>query len=490
MTVHSPPPVMRTRVARALLILTVAVAASPLEARAQSRVTLQQAVVEALAKNDRILDDSDVSAYAELDLRLARSEFRPKVVPNVFGSFGQTDLASQHYGVDVTQRLTTGTEMRVSLGTATSQIPDPSGTGDVRFYNADTTLLLTQPLLRGFGTAVTRQALSSAELRQKDVERQRQTLRRQVAIDATSAYYQLVAQDAFLAVARASVARGQALHDAAEAKLAAGLVSQLDVLRARQLRADAEGQLADAVARRDEAQDVLLLVMGREPGEILVVDAEIPRVTGNVDVEVAVATALAARTELQSIVDAAADATMRLSVSRNRRLPQLDLNLAMTRRQTATSFRDSFGFDKFQLATFFTVGMPVDRTAQNVDFQRALLERARRDRERVMLTRRIAAEVRREVRERDRLVRAVSTAETSVDLSRQEVDVAQLRYDRGLSNNLDLVAAEGQLLAAEGRRIAALAQSAVQELRLKAAMGVLDPINDGATALVMQGPPQ
>jgi outer membrane protein TolC len=466
-----------------LLLAAVIMMAAPEEARAQaSRLTLQQAVAEALVKNDRILDDADASVQAGLDLRLARSEFRPKVVPNVFGSFGQTDVASQHYGVDVTQRLMTGTEMRLSLGTATSQVPNPAGGGDVRFYNADTTLLLTQPLLRGFGTTVTRRALSSAEFRQHESERRRENVRREVAIDVVSAYYQLVAQDAFLAVARLSVTRGQALHEAAEAKLAAGLVSQLDVLRARQLRSDAESQLANAVAGRDEAQDALLVAMGREPGEAVTLDADIPRVGGIIDPEMAVATALAARTELQTLVEATAESTARLAVSRNLRLPQFDLNVAMTRRNTATGFRDSFGFDKFQLATFFTVGMPVDRTAQSVDFQRALIERERRDRERVTLTRRISADVRRALRERDRLVRAVAAAETSVDLSRQEVEVAQLRYDRGLSNNLDLVAAEGQLLAAEGRRIAALAQSAVHELRLKLIMGVLDPLADVASA--------
>jgi outer membrane protein TolC len=147
----------------------------------------------------------------------------------------------------------------------------------------------------------------------------------------------------------------------------------------------------------------------------------------------------------------------------------------MTRRETAPGFADSFGLNRFRLATFFTVGMPIDRTAQSVQFRQALLERERRERERATLARRIAAEVRREVRQRDRLARAVTAAETSVELSRQEVEVAQLRYDRGLSNNLDLVTAEGQLLAAEGRRIAALAQSAVQQLQLRSAMGVLDP---------------
>jgi len=181
---------------------------------------------------------------------------------------------------------------------------------------------------------------------------------------------------------------------------------------------------------------------------------------------------------MQTLADAVSEANARVAASRNQLLPQVDLNLAMTRRETAPGFVESFGFNRFRLATFFAIGMPLDRTAQSVQFRQALLERERRDRERITLTRRIATEVRREVRQRDRLARAVNTAETSVELSRQEVEVSQLRYDRGLSNNLDLVTAEGQLLAAEGRRIAALAQSAVQQLQLRAAMGVLDAASE------------
>ena len=282
--------------------------------RAVTTLTLQQAVAEALVRNDRILDQADLLAQADLDLRLARNEFRPKIVPNVFGSFGQTDVASQHYHVDVTQRLTTGTELRLGVGTATSQIPDVDGGEDVRFYNADTTLLLTQPLLRGFGPGVARRGLTSAELRRSGVERQHEVVRRQVAIEAATAYYQLVAQHAFVGVAQASVSRGRKLHEAAEAKLAAGLVSQLDVLRARQLRADAENQLADAIAGLDEARDALSLVMGRDPGQPLAVDADIPRVTGRaIDADAAVAIALASRPEMQTLADAVSEANARLA---------------------------------------------------------------------------------------------------------------------------------------------------------------------------------
>lgn len=47
-----------------------------------------------------------------------------------------------------------------------------------------------------------------------------------------------------------------------------------------------------------------------------------------------------------------------------------------------------------------------------------------------------------------------------------------------LSNNLDVVTAESGLLAAESRRIQALADSAVARLRLRALLGVFNPRTD------------
>ena len=98
-------------------------------------LTLSQAVDEALAKNDRLLTQHDAVTQSDLGLRLARNEFRPKVTPNMLGSFGQTDISSQTYRVDLSQRLTTGTELRLSTGTTSAQIPGLSGGDDVLFYS-------------------------------------------------------------------------------------------------------------------------------------------------------------------------------------------------------------------------------------------------------------------------------------------------------------------------------------------------------------------
>lgn len=464
-----------------IIVGLLAVTAGSAAAQQPQVISLAQAIDEALAKNDRLVDQQDFTAQAELGVRLARSSFRPKIVPNINGSFGQTDISSQNYRVDLTQRFTTGTELRLGVGTSTAQIPGPTATGDsdILFYNADTTLTLSQPLLRGLGRRVARRSLTSAELRQADAARQRTMAEQQVSIEVATAYYGVVAQQAFVAVAKQSVERSIKLRDASEAKLTAGLVSQLDVLRAQQLVAQAEIQLFDAMSATDDARDRLLFLLGRQPGGDIAVMADVPRAdTEVIDLDAAIELAMQKRLDLRGRAEAGIDAEGQVSWARNQLLPQVDVNFALTRRGTSQSFADSFGLDRFQFATFFTIAMPVDRTAQQVDFQNAMIERNRRRREVTTLERQIRDDVRRSLRDRDRLQRQVIAAQTSVDVSRQEVEVARMRYDKGLSNNLDVVTAESGLLSAESRRIQALVDSAIMRLRLRAVLGVLDPRAD------------
>jgi outer membrane protein len=316
-------------------------------------------------------------------------------------------------------------------------------------------------------------------LRRQDAGRQQPMAEQQVTVDVVATYYRVVAQQAFIDVARQSLERARRLRDASEAKLDAGLVSQLDVLRAQQLVAQAEIQLFDAQGATEDARDSLRFLMGRDASTAFEVERTIPRPDDTpVDPTHAVTLALERRLDLRGAAEANLDADRQVRYTRNQLLPQVDVNLALTRRVTADTFGQSFGLDGFQFATFFTIAMPVDRTAQIVDYQYSLIDRDRRKREIETLERQISDDVRRALRERDRLLRGVLAAETSVEISRKEVDVAQLRYERGLSNNLDVVTAESALLVAESRRIQALADTAVSRVRLRALLGVLDPRTD------------
>jgi outer membrane protein TolC len=400
----------------------------------------------------------------------------------VQGSFGQTNLSNQTYRVDVSQRFANGTGVRAEVGASTAQIPGAPGESDIRFYNADTTLMLTQPLLKGLGTSVVRRALTTAELREADAARQQTITEQQTAIDVARAYYRVVAQEALVAVARKSFESAKQLREASEAKLTAGLVSQLDVLRAQQLVSQAELQLFDAQSAVADARDQLGLVMGRDGEADFDVVVEIPKIVDALSVEDATSLAVTRRLDLQIAVDSAADAVRAVSYARNQLLPQFDVNAALTRRQTSNTFAKSFGLDGFRFATFFNISVPVDRTSQVVDFQNALIDRDQRARDIETIRRRITGDVKREVRERDRAVRNLAAAEALVQIAQKEVEVARFRYERGLSNNLDVVTAETNLLNAESRRITTLADLAVIRLSLRATVGILDPRQDTAAA--------
>ena len=71
-------------------------------------------------------------------------------------------------------------------------------------------------------------------------------------------------------------------------------------------------------------------------------------------------------------------------------------------------------------------------------------------------------------------IQIVDSAEAAVDFATKELDVATERFRRGLSSNLDVVSAETDLLAAQSRRIDAIAALAVARLEFLATIGTLD----------------
>jgi len=306
----------------------------------------------------------------------------------------------------------------------------------------------------------------------------------QIGVQVAREYYRVVAQQTLVGIARQSLDRSRKLLEASQAKLEAGLVSQLDVYRAQQLVAQGEVQLSDTLSAVEDALDDLRLTLGRDPDSTLGVSGDIPNAPETpMPMEEAVKTALARRLDLQSAAAGMDESARTIAYTRNQLRPQFDASLALTRRETADSLPSSFGLDNFKFATFFTIAMPVDRTPQIIEYQNALIERDRRNRDLEMLRKRIAADVKRLLRETGRMTERLRVAEETVRISRQEVEVAQFRYDRGLSNNLDVVAAEGGLLQSESRRVGALADLALARLQLRGTLGILDVRQDIANAI-------
>lgn len=459
---------------RALVVVAFLFSAS-VDARAQDGaplLTLGEAVRAALANNDRAVTSRESIEQARLGRTLAASAFATRITPNLLGSLGQSEVRNQTYGIGVSRRFSTGAEVRMDVGASTFRNQIGS------FYAADTTLLVRQSLLRGFGPAVGRRQIERSEYQIAGAGRRHVLAEQQLALDVAGAYYRLIAQQEFAVAARTGVANAMGLLAASEAKLRANLVSQLDVFRARQLVAEADGQLFDVESAVEDLKDQLRLLMARDVDYEFRVIAEMDGRVTPMAPAVAVALALENRSELRDADAAVEEADHEVRFARHQLLPQLDVSLALTRRETADSLRNAFGLDRFEPVTFFSVSTPLDRTAEAVRVQTAVMERDRRARARDTLRRRVSQEARSAVRLQQRLANRLESADVSVEFAEREVELASLRFDRGLSNNLDVVNAQAALLNATNRRLAVLADLALARLSLLATVGTLDVRRD------------
>jgi outer membrane protein TolC len=454
-------------VVRTALLIFIAVPSTAQEG--PELLTLSRAVELALERNPRVVDSRDNLEQARLSVNLAESAFRPKVVPNILGSFGQSSLSNQTYGVRISQRLAFGSLIEASVVSAGSR----NQLGD--FYNTDTSFLISQPLLRGFGAGVSQREVHRAEAQVAEQMRQARMTEQQLAVEVASAYYRVVGLRLLVDVASKSLESARSLLEASRAKLEAGRVSQLDVARAQQLSAEAEGQLLDARANLEDAKDLLRALLDLDLDHDFDVSPDIPRVVEPWSLEEAVTLALRMRPELEGAREALAEAERTVAFGRNQLLPQFDVKVGATRQETAPTFWDSFGFNNYHLTTIFAASVPVDRTPEQTQYHNALIDRDRRRRAIEATERRISEEARRAVRRQERLLSTLEVAESRLRFAEEELEVARLRFQRGLANNLDVVNAEENVLAARSRQIGILAELAVARLALRDAVGVFDP---------------
>ena len=461
----------RVRILVVFVLSMLGASATPRAQGAAPMLSLADAVRLALANNERMLNARESIDRTRLGATLAESAFATKITPNLLGSFGQSDVRNQNYGIGASRRFTTGTEVRAEVGAATFRNQFGS------FYAADTTLLVSQSLLRGFGPTVGRRPLDRADYQTANAERLYALTQQRLAIDVARVYYRLIAQRELAAAARTALANAEQLLAASEAKLRANLVSQLDVFRARQLVAEASGQLFDVEGGIEDLEDQLRFLIARDDYEFRVA-SEIAASPDPVTAKAAVELALENRLELREADAAVEEAERDIRFARHQLLPQLDVSLAVTRRETADSLRGAFGADRFEPVTFVSASTPLDRTSETVAVQTAVMERAGRVRARETLRRRIGQEARRAVRLQQRLANRLESVAVSVEFAEREVELATLRFQRGLSNNLDVVNAQANLLNATTRRLGVLADLAVARIELRATLGTLDVSRD------------
>ncbi len=432
-------------------------------------VSLAAAVATALDQNFVLLSAADGVAASRMHETVARAQFYPKLVP----TYGQSAYG-RAFELDVRQRMPwTGATLSAAAAFRSS-IEDAVALP----RTSDARLVLTQPLLRGLGPNAAHYEVRNSERNRESQERTFELTRQRVAIQAVTAFYQVVLQRQLLAVARQSLTRSQSLQKASEARLQVGLVSKLDVFRAELQASQAEESMVRAQTSLENALETFRSVLGIaatdpvEPEAVHLPDMAAPEPVE--PIEVLVARGQQSRIDLTESRDQVEDARRTASLARQNLLPQLDLNFSMSQLGLGTTFGSAWRAADRRFSVYLSSSYPLERSAQSANRAEAELNLAGRQRNLRQQQLQIELEVRSAARELERLAKSIELQRKAVDIAEQQRQLATLRYQRGLASNFDVVDAEGSLVVARSALVGLLTSHRIARYELLRATGSLD----------------
>jgi outer membrane protein len=462
-------PLLFKRIARqmifALLILSMLLCPAP--ALAVETFSLENVINRALRANRSMIDARDDIRRAEMRLDVAESEFELKILPGAgVGLSGGEDASTQ---TDLTFQVLL--QKRLPYGTDVSFTPALQRTEDGYLNRAR--LRITQPLLRGAGKEVSYSGIYSAQYARRTAGRNLYLREVDIIIGAVQRAYNVIRQQE-LAKLQTESARRLADHaEAAAVKEQMGLVSAIDLYRARIQATQAREDLLRIEETYSEALDSLKFFLALPLEKEIAVNAPLSFDRGALDVDDMVETAMKNRAELVQARDGVGEAQRLSSLARKDTLPELNVMLSVL--QTAEAKDDFPGSfpDKTEWGISFGSTTDLRRTAQKIFFQESLINIEAAVRRLEAVRDDITSQVKREVRSLLRLEQAIDNQEQQIQQARGQMELANVKFQHGLASNFDLIEAETALRRAQIQLISAVIDYIIGQYRLRSVLGTL-----------------
>ncbi len=311
-----------------------------------------------------------------------------------------------------------------------------------------------------------RSAKASEQAAELSVEDARDLVTQAVA----SGYLLVIADASRVESIQAQVATDDALYRKAADQHDAGVAAGIDVLRAEvQLKTEQQQLLA---ARNQLEKDKLALgrVIGLPPGQIFSIASATPFAPlTDVTQEEAIRLALSQRADYQSAAKQVQAAQDSLGAARAEWYPTVDLNGYYG--ATGPTLASSHGVFAIAGALNFNV-FNGGRIRSDVEKARAALKQ--RTDELADLGAQVEVEVRNAFLDLQSAADQVAVARDNLNLSGQTLDQARDRFTAGVTDNIEVVQAQGTVAAANDNLIAALYAHNLAKVSLARALGLAD----------------
>ena len=354
----------------------------------------------------------------------------------------------------VRQQLPTGAQLTLGFDMLRESGDDFNG-GKV--YTSGGQIELRQPLMRGGRIYVATAPIHDAEYGLGVFRSQLQAQILIVTANAKQAYYNTVLGERLIEVSNEAIERDHQLIEASQALFRAGRASQRDLVSAElQLSKD----LAELARRREELdladlalRDVLGLAIAEavRPAEMT-----LPFEPVEMRLDEWIARALEDRPELQQIQYRLDQSSLAVRVGQNAVLPQLDFVGLYRRNNSDTTAAQALGFNSHVWIAGVEFEIPFGNVAARERLSELSLQHARIERELESERRTIELQVRSEEATVRKNLSLVAVQTDKVEQARLKLEVARVRFQRGIADNFDVTDAQKDLIDAESDLLAAI----------------------------------
>jgi outer membrane protein len=345
-------------------------------------------------------------------------------------------------------------------------------------YNSGLGISATQPLLRNFGTDVTRRGIDIAR---NNLGISQETFRgvlMNTAVSVEQAYLDLVYARQYVDVVKESLFLARDQARITQIRIDVGASAPLDILQPRVQIATQDEALIAAEASVRDAEDRLRQLMHLDATDwsrpIIPTDPATYQ-PFTVNVQDAVSRAYALRPELKEALYGTEIRRINYKFARNQMLPALDVNLGysaagvggtlfttdpVTGNPVVSSetryphaFNQVLGNDFPSWTIGVSLGVPLFNISARAEAKRAELDFRQSKTTEDQTREQIAIEVRKTARDMDTASREITASKAARDAAEQNLDAERKRYENGMTTNFNVLQIQQQLSDARVREI-------------------------------------
>ncbi len=424
----------------------------------------------AMRQSDDAFTARDEKVLGKLDVAIAEQQFVTKIVP--LTTIGFTEgTGSQQLGIEFQRELEAGTE--VTYGVVGNRLEESSDYVIENSHSAKAFVRISQGIFRRWGQEYNLTGLDVARLQNNLSEMIADHALQTITLETVRKYYALLLEDHLLKKSKEALRRSKEHLESAKSRQSVGLVSKVDVYRAELAALSAENMLHNQQRSRQRALDDFREQLGLEEDGALNWHESIQKILPVLP-EDWESTVLNNRLEWRKYQTSLKIAERQMYKAKRDLLPDIGVSLTLEQRGEGDSIEMATEFDQTNWAFQVQMNSSLNSKTEEAAVTRKSIEQARLRREGKALRRKIMREV------KDGLA-DLKTAELQHQLNMQQLkqaelalDLAKIRYEKGLSDNLDMLDAEAAFSDAElaiSRSLVAFNDAAVH---LAYTMGILD----------------